>query len=212
MCSPAGSVKFQAPLIDLLAAPFAGVMHKCCLIAPAAMVVQLQSRVAFVDGQVEWLPQQKEVEGKCFVLVNKWISGFVKLMTNKSLDLRREKSANSGSVDGPFFARMTEERQKAADALLEEALRTDDAEDLDEDAPPSKRRRRRPVAVKAQQKHKHMLPAILQVPVDDRVMLMLFEGVGIGSTQFWVEALPENFQYMKDRIQAEAPRDRRQRK
>jgi hypothetical protein len=176
------------------------------------MVVQLQSRVAFVDGQVEWLPQQKEVEGKCFVLLNKWTPGFVKLMTNKSLDLRRHKSANSGSVDGPFFARMTEERQKVADALLEEALRMDDGDDLDEEAPPAKRRRRRPAPVRAQQKHKHLLPAILKVPVEDREMLMLFEGVGIGSTQFWVEALPENFQYMKDRIQAEAPKDRKERK
>ena len=174
------------------------------------MVLKVENRVAFVDGKIEWLPQQKEVEGRCFVFFNKWMPGFVKLMTNKSLDLRRDKKSKSGSVDGPFFARMAEERQKVADALLEEALRTEDDEDLED--PPKKRRRKRATSVKAQAKHKHLLPPILEVPVDNRVMLMLFEGVGVGSTHFWVEALPENFQYMKDLIQAEAPKARKERK
>ena len=164
------------------------------------MSITLEAKMVLRAGGRQWAPDQKEVENKRFMSISKWNRGFVRFMTGKALDLRKEKQAKSGSVDSPFMQKLLDARQEAADKLLQEALTVED-----ESQQPTKKRK----VARASRKHAIHVPNTMEMEMSGYTLTLLFEGVG--SSNVWVEMTEDNCNWLKTQIAAASPRARQPR-
>ena len=167
-----------------------------------AFAVQTKKIVQLEDE--EWIPPQKAIGDRTFFSFSKWTATFVKMMTGKRLDLRKHKSQTSGTVDVAVMDEILQARQEAADSFLADALAVDE---VGEEKP--KKRKKSNTKVRAQTKHSHLVPTILDVEVRDRKLSILFEGISSG--HIWMELLPGHLDWLKDAIQNDEPKSRRAR-
>ena len=167
---------------------------------------EVVSRHVVLYGDRSYTPSQKLVEGRMFCSIQKWSSPLVKIMTGKRLDLRKDRSSTSGSLNIPLWDDLLDARQKASDRLLEEALRDDEADSGNE----PKKKKAKKEKVKALAKHVHLLPSIIDIEIEVFQLSILTEGLSTGN--IWMEMLAENFTWMKDIADQQMPAERSTRK
>ena len=108
----------------------------------------LETHLVVKYGDQTWALTQVTVDDVIYFQFGKWDRGFVKWVTGKSLDLRKDKTA--GSADCRFLDQLIARRQTACDDALDAALHHDD----DESSQVKKRRRR------AKSSDDHLVPKV----------------------------------------------------
>ena len=92
-----------------------------------------QKWVVNLKGCKTWVPKQKEVNDGTFLALSKWDRQCILALTDRALDLRANK--DGGSLNSEVWDELIAARQEVADRAIEEALKTDDA---DENGPKKK--------------------------------------------------------------------------
>ena len=156
--------------------------------------IRIESRPVLLLANRQWAPDMKLVGGRDFVSISKWNRGFVRFMTGKALDLRKDKEGQSGSVDSPVIDKILEQRQNSANELLLEALNMDGSGDEDPNPPKKKKRK----AQRATAKDAIHVPPIMDVNIDGHKMAILYEGLGMFN--FWMELTEVNLNWLNDKL------------
>ena len=154
-----------------------------------------QKWVVNLKGCKTWVPKQKEVNDGTFLALSKWDRQCILALTDRALDLRANK--DGGSLNSEVWDELIAARQEVADRAIEEALKTDDA---DENGPKKNK------ATRASSKHDFMAPPILTVNYKGHAFRVLYEGLG-GNT-LWVEAKEETLRLLKKFISESKPKPR----
>ena len=163
----------------------------------------LETHLVVKYGDQTWAPTQVTVDDVIYFQFGKWDRGFVKWVTGKSLDLRKDKTA--GSADCRFLDQLIARRQTACDDALDAALHHDD----DESSQVKKRRRR------AKSSDDHLVPKVLNmslppVPEEDlpeKLVRILFDGAGTAS--IYMEMHQDILYHLKKGIQHSSKSERR---
>ena len=163
----------------------------------------LETHLVVKYGDQTWALTQVTVDDVIYFQFGKWDRGFVKWVTGKSLDLRKDKTA--GSADCSFLDQLIARRQTACDDALDAALHHDD-----DDSSQVKKRRRR-----AKSCDDHLVPKVLNmslppVPEEDlpeKLVRILFDGAGTAS--IYMEMHQDILYHLKKGIQHSSKSERR---
>ena len=93
------------------------------------------------------VPEQKTVDNRCFMCLQKWNRSLVKVLTGQALDLRAGQH-EKGSLNSNLWNEIVEARQNKANELLQDAI-ANEAEDGKEEV--KKRKKSQPL--RASSKH-----------------------------------------------------------
>ncbi len=153
------------------------------------------------ESKETWVPPQKIVEDKTFFNFTKWSPTFVKVLTGKRLDLRKGMAESSGSIDVPIIAEIMEKRQAAADEAVQRAV------DVEDDVEIASKPKKKKVKLRAAAKHAHLAPPILEINVQGRPLMVLFDG--LGTTSIWLEMKEDTLQWLQEQVAVSSPESRK---
>ena len=156
------------------------------------------------DGKrTTWCPKQQVVDDTRFFEFSKWDRGFVRWVTGKSLDLRKNTN-NQASADCEFLDKLLKSRQSLVDATLHEVLCQDDA------GGESRKRRKR-----AGMSDSHLCPRVLQFTlpavgeegVDELPVQILYDGAG--ASIMWMEFSHAVSAHLKKGVELSTKKERK---
>ena len=170
--------------------------------AAAEQQWRLEPRMVVVTdgpkGEKVWVPTQKTLYGQTWTMVSKWDRGFVKFVTGKALNLKKNQRGADCNVT--FLDELKRRRQEVCDKFMEQALQ---APEEDEDGPPAKRARTS--QQKRVRRDTSLLPDVITLTFDEvvvggknfpkRDIQLLTES--IHEQKFWVECTQLNLEYIK---------------
>lgn len=141
-------------------------------------------------GDMSWTPDQKMHQDRPWFLLGKWDRHFVKFMTGKALDLRRDREG--ASVNSSWMDEVFSRRQMACNQALVDAYQLND----DEDQQPKKKLKRSCTAADV-----HLLPSAVTMKLPEapgfpeREVQVLVEG--IKTTNMWLPLELEVLSHIK---------------
>ena len=167
-----------------------------------AMDFRIENQLVVKYGDQTWAPAQITFEEVTYFQFSKWDRHFVKWVTGKSLDLRKDKTA--GSADCEYLDKILQRRQTACDDALHAAIHHDE----DGQAKTKKRRRR------ANASDAHLVPKVLnmilpEVPEEglaEKLVRILFDGAG--TANIYMEMHEDILYHLKKGIQHSTRKDR----
>ena len=133
----------------------------------------IESQQVVKYGDQTWTPAQITVDEVIYFQFSKWDRAFVKWVTGKSLDLRKDKSA--GSADCEYMDQVLSRRQAACDDALHAALHDEG------DQGKAKKRRKRASASDGHLVHRVLNMTLPEVPEEnlaEKLVRILFDGAG----------------------------------
>ena len=140
--------------------------------------------------KTDWVPEAKEVDALVFMRVSKWDRNFVKFCTGKALSFARHSRRD---VNVSFIEVLQKLRTTVVDEAITSAYASEDAEKKK-----SKRIR------KAREADRDLAPAVLTMSCPEvRRGDLCVPGIsikvlfGIKNNDLWIEALPENLEYIR---------------
>ena len=100
-----------------------------------------QVTVIYTDEnrKAPWLAETKSVEGKIFVKIAKWCRHFVRFVTGRALDFRKEKKQDANVL---FLDEIAKNRARLSTEAVRRALANPDPDDDPEIRPAKKQRQR----------------------------------------------------------------------
>ena len=101
----------------------------------------------------------------------------------------------------PIIAEIMEKRQAAADQAVQRAM------DVEDDVEIASKPKKKKAKVRAAAKHAHLAPPILETNVQDRRLMVLFEGLGTAS--IWLEMQEEALQWLQEAVACSSPKSRK---
>ena len=171
-----------------------------------AMDFTLESQIVVKYGDQTWSPPQITIDEVRYFQFSKWDRHFVRWVTGKSLDLRKDKSA--GSADCEYLDKILHRRQTACDDALHAALHHGE-----EGQSKTKKRRRR-----ANSSDAHLVSRVLnmtlpEVPDEglaEKLVRILFDGAG--TANIYMEMHEDILYHLKKGIQQSSRNDRSRKK
>jgi hypothetical protein len=135
------------------------------VVAGNMSVVIEQCYVVKAEGNRRWYPmpdQVEEVDQQLFVHLEKWDREFIKFVTGKCLDLRKQREGSDCIVG--FWDTLSQKRQQACDLALGMALKHDDEEDHVQIQ--HKRKFKHPTTIRAKEKDAVLVAPTVTISLD----------------------------------------------
>ena len=156
-------------------------------------MLSVEQKMVIYCNKTFVVPEQKTVDNRCFMCLQKWNRSLVKMLTGQALDLRAGQH-EKGSLNSNLWNEIVEARQNKANELLQDAI-ANEAEDGKEEV--KKRKKSQPL--RASSKHSVLLPVSMEVEVQGHKLRLLLEGVG--KQTIWIEFTEDNIRWLQAQVQ-----------